>query len=217
MFTGLIEDVGSVKAIEKTGQDWLLRVKCGFAMDSIKLGDSIAINGACLTVINKEPQGFAVQISRESVNKTTFAKLTPGAILNMERALLVGGRLDGHMVQGHVDAVGKVERITPRGRSIEIWFTLPREAGRYVIAKGSIAVDGVSLTVNEVVDGGSVSRFSVNIIPHTQKKTTLAGLAPGHQVNIETDLLGRYVERLMQSGGRHGRPMDEAYLRKKGF
>ncbi|MBF0379823.1 MAG: riboflavin synthase [Magnetococcales bacterium] len=217
MFTGLIEDVGSVKAIEKTGQDWLLRVTCGFDMSSVKLGDSIAINGACLTVIAKEPQGFSVQISRESVNKTTFAKLAPGAILNMERALMVGGRLDGHMVQGHVDAVGKVERITPRGRSIEIWFSLPSEAGRYIIAKGSIAVDGVSLTVNEVVDGGGVSRFSVNIIPHTQKKTTLAGLAPGHQVNIETDLLGRYVERLMQSGGRHGRPMDEAYLRKKGF
>jgi riboflavin synthase len=217
MFTGLIEDVGSVKAIEKTGQDWLLRVKCGFDMESIKLGDSIAINGVCLTVINKEPDGFAVQISRESVNKTTFAKLAAGAILNMERALLVGGRLDGHMVQGHVDALGKVERITPRGRSIEIWFNLPSEAGRYVIAKGSIAVDGVSLTVNEVVDAGGISRFSVNIIPHTQKKTTLAGLAPGHQVNIETDLLGRYVERLMQSGGRHGRPMDEAYLRKKGF
>ncbi len=194
-----------------------MRVKCLFDMATIKLGDSIAINGACLTVINKDAQGFAVQISQESVQKTTFANLAAGAILNMERALMVGGRLDGHMVQGHVDAVGKVERITPRGRSIEIWFRLPVEAGRYIIAKGSIAVDGVSLTVNEVVDAGGITRFSVNIIPHTQKKTTLAGLAPGHEVNIETDLLGRYVERLMQSGGRHGRPMDEAYLRKKGF
>jgi riboflavin synthase len=217
MFTGLIEDVGSVHAIEKTGQDWLLRVKCSFDMATIKLGDSIAVNGACLTVISKDAQGFAVQISQESVDKTTFKKLAAGAILNMERALMIGGRLDGHMVQGHVDAVGQVERITPRGRSIEIWFRLAAEAGRYIIAKGSIAVDGVSLTVNEVVDGGGISRFSVNIIPHTQKKTTLAGLAPGHEVNIETDLLGRYVERLMQSGGRHGRPMDEAYLRKRGF
>jgi riboflavin synthase len=217
MFTGLIEEVGSVSAIEKTGQDWLLRVRSGFDMATIKLGDSIAINGVCLTVISKEAQGFSVQISQESVQKTTFANLSAGAILNMERALMVGGRLDGHMVQGHVDAVGRVERITPRGRSIEIWFRLSAEAGRYIIAKGSIAVDGVSLTVNEVVDAGGISRFSVNIIPHTQKKTTLAGLAPGHSVNIETDLLGRYVERLMKSGGRLGRSMDEAYLREKGF
>ena len=217
MFTGLIEEVGSVQAIEKSGQDWLLQVKCGFDMSTIKLGDSIAINGACLTVVSKESRGFAVQISQESVHKTTFANLAAGAILNMERALMVGGRLDGHLVQGHVDAVGRVERITPRGRSIEIWFHLPAEAGRYIIAKGSIAVDGVSLTVNEVIDAGGITRFSVNIIPHTQKKTTLAGLAPGHQVNVETDLLGRYVERLLKSGGRQGRPMDEAYLRERGF
>jgi riboflavin synthase len=217
MFTGLIEDIGYVEAIEKTGQDWLLRVKCGFDMTTVKLGDSIAINGVCLTVISKSKQGFAVQISHESVHKTTFANLAAGAILNMERALMVGGRLDGHLVQGHVDAVAKVERITPRGRSIEIWFTLPVEAGRYIIAKGSIAIDGVSLTVNEVVDAGGTTRFSVNIIPHTQKKTTMAELAPGHKVNVETDLLGRYVERLMKSGGRHGRSMDEAYLREKGF
>lgn len=217
MFTGLIEDVGEIRAIDKSGQDWLLRVKCGFDMATIKLGDSIAINGACLTVVSKEANGFAVQISQESVHKTTFANLAAGAILNMERALMVGGRLDGHLVQGHVDAVGKLERITPRGRSIELWFNLPAEAGRYIISKGSIAIDGVSLTVNEVVDAGGITRFSVNIIPHTQKKTTLAGLAPGHQVNIETDLLGRYVERLLNAGGRHGRQMDAAYLREKGF
>ncbi|MBF0455630.1 MAG: riboflavin synthase [Magnetococcales bacterium] len=217
MFTGLVEEVGEVQAIEKTGQDWLLRVRCDWDMSTVKLGDSIAINGACLTVISKERQGFSVQISQESVNKTTFANLAAGAILNLERALMVGGRLDGHLVQGHVDAVGQVERITPRGRSFEIWFRVPVEAGRYIIAKGSIAVDGVSLTVNEVVDAGGISRFSVNIIPHTQKKTTLAQLAPGHKVNVETDLLGRYVERLMKSGGRHGRSMDEAYLREKGF
>lgn len=217
MFTGLIEEVGSVQALEKTGMDWLLTVRCPFKMETIKLGDSIAINGACLTVVRKDAQSFSVQISRESVNQTTFATLAIGDTLNLERALMVGGRLDGHLVQGHVDAVGKVERITPRGRSMEIGFRLPSEAGRYVIAKGSIAVDGVSLTVNEVVDAGGITRFTVNVIPHTQNKTTLAKLAPGHSVNIETDLLGRYVERLLQSGGRHGRSMDEASLRQKGF
>ncbi len=217
MFTGLIEEVGKVRAIEKTGQDWLLQVGCDFDMSTVKLGDSIAVNGVCLTVVGKDTKGFAVQVSRESVARTTFATLAAGDILNLERAMMVGGRLDGHIVQGHVDAVAKVERITPRGRSMEIWFNLPAEAGRYVIPKGSIAIDGVSLTVNEVVDAGGITRFSVNIIPHTQKKTTLAGLASGHKVNVETDMLGRYVERLLKSGGRHGRPMDEAYLRERGF
>ncbi|MBF0370996.1 MAG: riboflavin synthase [Magnetococcales bacterium] len=218
MFTGLIEEVGTVRSLKKSSQDWRVGINCDFDLSSVRMGASIAVNGACLTVVEKSASHFSVDVSAESVHRTTFAKLSPGDLVNLERALAVGGRLDGHIVQGHVDAVGRVERAAPRGRSIEIWFRVPASAGRYIISKGSIAVDGVSLTVNQVEDVGEATRFSVNIIPHTQLKTTLTGLGPGGEVNIETDLLGRYVERLLKGGlGKASRGIDEAYLIKKGF
>ncbi len=216
MFTGLIETVGTLHAMEIQGEERLLRIRGGFEGDAVALGDSIAVNGVCLTVTDQAPELFAVHVSAETVQRTTFAHLRPGAVVNLERALAVGGRLNGHLVQGHVDGVGWVERLTPRGRSLEIGFRVPAAVGRYIVAKGSIAVDGVSLTVNTVAESGGVTRFSVNIIPHTQQKTTLALLRVNRTVNIETDLLGRYVERLLGSGvGRCG--LDEAYLREKGF
>ncbi|MEO5378468.1 MAG: riboflavin synthase [Magnetococcus sp. DMHC-6] len=235
MFTGLIEDIGTIGGIRKSTLDWRLEVRCPWEMSSVRMGDSIAVNGACLTVVESvEKTGassFSVEVSSETVQRTTFTTLVPGSVVNLERALQVGGRLDGHIVQGHVDAIGRVERVSPRGRSNEIWFRVPVLAGKYIVSKGSIAIDGVSLTVNEVEDNGEITRFSVNIIPHTQKKTTLTGLVPGREVNIETDLLGRYVERLLSRGGlgcsssshkmgtvyKGSGGLDERTLREKGF
>lgn len=217
MFTGLIEEMGSVSALERTGEDRLLTIRCGFDPATIRIGDSIAINGVCLTVVAKGAGFFSVQVSGETLARSTLGELNVAAAVNLERALALGGRLDGHLVQGHVDAVGRVERVAPRGRSLEIWFRVPADVGRYIIAKGSIAINGVSLTVNELSDSGDATRFSVNIIPHTQHKTTLHGLTPGKTVNVETDLLGRYVERLLKRGVTPGAKLDAAYLKERGF
>ncbi|MBF0632041.1 MAG: riboflavin synthase [Magnetococcales bacterium] len=220
MFTGLIEGVGTIRSLQKGGADWLLGVNAPFDMATVALGDSIAINGVCLTVVSRESPGFTVQVSRATVAVTTMAQIRVGQTVNLERAMVLGGRLDGHLVQGHVDTVGEVERLVAQGDSVAIWFRVPAAFGRYIIAKGSIAVDGVSLTVNEVIDSGAATRFTVNIIPHTGQKTTLSTLVAGSRVNVETDLLGRYVERLLVTGGWGGRStsiIDEAYLTKKGF
>ncbi|MBF0213296.1 MAG: riboflavin synthase [Magnetococcales bacterium] len=222
MFTGLIEAVGVIRTVERSAAEWLLRVDCGFA--GVKLGDSIAVSGVCLTVVEViQAGGFAVQVSEATLQVSTLGNLSPGARVNLERALCLGGRLDGHLVQGHVDAIGLVERIAPRGRSLETWFRVPATVGRYIIPKGSIAIDGVSLTVNAVMDAGEESRFSINLIPHTQRETTLSALTPGGRVNVESDLLGRYVERLLARGATCGQErerrggLDEAFLRQQGF
>ncbi|MBF0164071.1 MAG: riboflavin synthase [Magnetococcales bacterium] len=221
MFTGLIERVGVIRAVERSAAEWLVRVDCDFT--EVKLGDSIAVSGVCLTVVELLPAGgFAAQVSAATLDSSTLGNLRAGTRVNLERALRFGGRLDGHLVAGHVDAVGRVERVATRGRSLEVWFRLPGTVGKYIVAKGSIAIDGVSLTVNQVEDVGEESRFSINLIPHTQNGTTLATLAPGVEVNIESDLLGRYVERLLTRGAscgvvREKRGLDEAFLRQQGF
>ncbi|NGZ26661.1 MAG: riboflavin synthase [Magnetococcales bacterium] len=219
MFTGLIEHTGTISSLVSSGSDRLMVIASGMELQGVRLGDSIAINGVCLTVVNLEKSAFAVQISDESRKRTTFAFLQAGALVNLERAMVLGARLDGHLVQGHVDAVGQVDAITPRGRSLEIWFRVSGDTGRYIVAKGSIAVDGVSLTVNQIADEGAFTRFSVNLIPHTQTKTTLSQLVVGRQVNVETDIIGRYVERLL--GRRSACPaaggLDEDKLRSAGF
>ncbi|MBF0285682.1 MAG: riboflavin synthase [Magnetococcales bacterium] len=238
MFTGLVEEVGSVQSLTREGREGRLTVRCGFSLESVKLGDSIAINGACLTVVRKSESAFTVQASEETLGRTTLGNLRPGAPVNLERALQVGARLDGHIVQGHVDAVAQVENLAPRGRGVEIWFRVPRDAGRYIVPKGSVALDGVSLTVNQARDEGESTHFSVLLIPHTQQRTTLAGLAPGGEVNLETDILGRYVERLLRrapcavapdegrtpeesgerdAASRRSGGIDELFLLEKGF
>ncbi|MEO5362133.1 MAG: riboflavin synthase [Magnetococcus sp. DMHC-8] len=220
MFTGLIETVGTLHAMDIQGEERQIRIHSDLPLQTVALGDSIAVNGVCLTVTDRAQESFAVHLSAETLQRTTFAHLRVGATVNLERALALGGRLNGHLVQGHVDGIGHVEQLTPRGHSLAIGFRVDGTVGRYIVAKGSIAVDGVSLTVNTVADAGSVTRFTVNIIPHTRHKTTLALLTVNRPVNIETDLLGRYVERLLGTGG--GRcsqtgGMDEAYLRDRGF
>jgi riboflavin synthase len=194
MFTGIVEDVGKVREIKIKSKDvlFIIQVK-NINAGEISLGESIAINGTCLTVISSGKNNFTVEASHETLKRTNLSKLKVGSKVNLERALKIGGRLGGHIVNGHVDGIGKVESIEKRGKSIEIWFSLPEALSRYVVEKGSIAVDGVSLTINAV----NGNRFSVNIIPYTQDATIFAELRPGDLVNIECDIIGKYVEKFV--------------------
>ncbi|MBF0123805.1 MAG: riboflavin synthase [Magnetococcales bacterium] len=220
MFTGLIAATGTIYALHKTAADWQLTVSSTLDLGQLRLGDSIAVNGVCLTVTAKTAGHFTADLSSETVSATTFAQATVGDPVNLERAMAVGDRLDGHIVQGHVDAVGVVEQVISHGRSWEVWIRIPAAVGRYVIPKGSIAVDGVSLTVNRLEDKSETTLFAIRLIPHTQQRTTLAMLRAGRLVNIETDLLGRYVERLLRgrvSCDTSSTTIDSNYLIKHGI
>jgi len=197
MFTGIITDVGRIAGVEQKGD---LRLKIGTAFDtaSIDMGASIACSGVCLTVVDKGPDWFAVEVSAETLSRTA-GTWTDGTLLNLERALRVGDELGGHIVTGHVDGVGTVTEVTPEGDSTRIVIEAPAGLAPYIAAKGSVALDGISLTVNEVADqpDGAV-RFGLNVIPHTQQMTTWGEVAPGRQVNIEIDVLARYLGRMEQ-------------------
>jgi riboflavin synthase len=196
MFTGIITDIGRVVAAEERG-DLRLRIACGYAMDGVALGASIACSGVCLTVVDKGPDWFAVDVSRETLARTAPGLWAEGARLNLERSLRLGDELGGHIVTGHVDGVGEVVAAEPSGDSVRIAIAAPDALAPYIAAKGSIALDGASLTVNEV-EG---ARFTVNIIPHTAAETTLGDLAPGARVNIEIDVLARYIGRMLELRG----------------
>ena len=202
MFTGIITDIGRIERIEKRG-DLRIVVTSGYDMGGVDLGASIACSGVCLTVVDKAPAGqpgwFAVDVSGESVSRTAPAMWSEGARLNLERALKVGDELGGHIVTGHVDGIGEVVGVAPEGDSHRIEIVAPQAIAAYLAAKGSITVDGVSLTVNEVADepDGTV-RFAINIIPHTASLTTLGALTPGDRVNLEIDILARYLGRMEQ-------------------
>lgn len=200
MFTGLIEDIGRIAAFERRGEAGQLRVESKLPLAEIAIGDSVAVNGACLTVTAKNGISLTFDVSPESLACTTIRNQRVGSVINLERALRLGDRLGGHIVSGHIDCVGRLARISETSGNRALEFTLPAENLRYLITKGSVAIDGISLTVNTVTANG----FSVNIIPLTQAKTTLAALKIGDEVNIETDIIGKYVERLVQpwkSGG----------------
>lgn len=193
MFTGLIEAVGRVVALRRGSERVVLELSAPLPASEIKIGDSVAVNGACLTVTAMQEGRFSFDVSPETVARTTFADLQPGSPVNLERALLFGGRLDGHLVTGHIDCVARLESSTRQGNAVLLDFSLPREQARMLVEKGSVAIEGVSLTVNRVTDNG----FSVAIIPHTLARTTLAGITSGTKVNIETDIVGKYVARLV--------------------
>jgi riboflavin synthase len=193
MFTGLIEDVGRVVRISKAGASARLEVATCFPLEEVKLGDSIAVNGVCLTVVEKGASLVSFDVSPETIDRTTFNSIKTGHPVNLERALCLGDRLGGHIVSGHVDCIAAiVERREVSGNFI-FSFRLPGKFARHIIEKGSVAVEGVSLTVNTVSEEG----FTVNIIPHTAGKTTLLHKKPGDRVNIETDIIGKYIERLL--------------------
>ena len=195
MFTGLIEAVGTLGAAEARGGDLRLRVDCAqLPGEPLALGESIAVSGVCLTVVEHDARGFAVDVSNETLALTTLGTLRAGARVNLERALLPTTRLGGHLVAGHVDGLGSVAGKFDDGRSQRWRFTAPAALLRYVAAKGSICVDGVSLTVNAVDAQG----FEVNLVPHTIEHTAFSATPVGAAVNLEVDLIARYAERLLQ-------------------
>ena len=195
MFTGIISDIGTIDRIEARG-DLRIFVNTAYDMATVDLGASIACSGVCLTVINKGPGWFAVDVSGETVSRTPTDQWTAGRRLNLERALKLGEELGGHIVTGHVDGIGTVAEITARGDSWKIDIAISSELAPFIAPKGSVTVDGVSLTVNAVADHGDTSVFSLNIIPHTQAVTTLGTLSADTQVNIEIDVLARYLKRM---------------------
>jgi len=197
MFTGIVTDVGIVRSAEQRG-DLRLVIATRYDMDSVDLGASIACSGACLTVVDKGEDWFAVDVSGETVSKTAGNHWNEGARLNLERSLRLGDELGGHIVTGHVDAVGTVVGVCPEGDSKRVGISVPRALGPMIAAKGSVSLDGVSMTVNDVRDADDgTTHFSVNVIPHTALHTTLGELDQGRQLNVEVDVLARYIDRML--------------------
>lgn len=200
MFTGIVAAVGKITSVTQLegGQDAGVRLDIssgGLPLQDVALGDSIAINGACMTVVSKTEQAFSVDVSRESLNCTVG--LDAVGEVNLEKALTLAERLGGHLVSGHVDGLGQVHRFEPVGESWELVIDAPQDLARFLAFKGSVVVNGVSLTVNRVEDIEGACRFSINLIPHTISVTTLKHLSAGGKVNLEIDLIARYVERML--------------------
>ena len=193
MFTGIVSEVGRVAGCEKTDRGRRLSVVASGATEDLQVGDSVAVNGICLTAVSVEPPRFQVEAMAETMTRSNLGGLGEGSSVNLERPLPIGGRLDGHLVQGHVDAAGVVTEIQPEGRSKRVSVSVPDGLERYLVYKGSVAVDGVALTVT-AVDRGS---FEVALIPHTLEVTTLGNWEVGHRANVEVDILAKYVERLL--------------------
>lgn len=215
MFTGIIEAIGKVKRVEPVGGDMRLTIDVGsLDMTDVGLGDSIAVNGVCLTAVEFDNSSFVVDVSNESISLTSLKSLKVGSPVNLEKALLPTTRLGGHLVSGHVDGLGQVTNISDDGRSIKYTIKVPSELKRYIAVKGSICIDGTSLTVNAVND----DCFDINIVPHTQERTIIQNYKAGTEVNLEVDLIARYLESLLLHGtneGKEGVSLD--LLAKAGF
>jgi riboflavin synthase len=215
MFTGLIEDLGTVRELRGSADNARLTVATAIPMAELELGESIAVNGICLTVVTFGDGCFSADVSPETLDRSNLATLAPGGRVNLERALRLGARLGGHLVSGHVDAVATLVAQVRDGNTLRLTFRLPAAVNRYVVEKGSVAIDGISLTVNSVTD----ETFAVAVIPHTLAMTTLKEGRVGSRVNIETDLIGKYVERLLGRAPRDETraPVDLEFLAKHGF
>lgn len=212
MFTGIIENKGLVKAMKTAGSGLVLTVSTPFDLSKDKVGDSIAVNGICLTATSISGSDFTADVSAETVSRTNLAELSPGASINLERALKVGDRFGGHIVTGHIDGVARLLKMEPRGESIYMEVGAEPKLIKYIVEKGSIAIDGISLTVNSV----GKDYFSLNIIPLTLKKTTLGLKNIGARLNIETDIIGKYIEKLVANKGDSAN-IDMNLLRECGF
>lgn len=217
MFTGIIQAIGEIRRIEPRGGDLRLEVDTGdLALDDVARGDSIAVNGACLTAVELMPGRFAADVSRETLTVTTLGSLSTGDRVNLEKSLTLSTPLGGHLVSGHVDGIGQVIERRDDARSVRLAFEAPTALARYIAAKGSICIDGTSLTVNTVAGTG----FEVNLVPHTLGATIATGYRPGTRVNLEVDLLARYVERLLSgdhASGDEAGGITEAFLARYGF
>ena len=217
MFTGIIEAVGTVSALESRGGDLRVTIRSGqLDLGDVKLGDSIAVNGICLTAVALPGDGFVADVSGETMRRSAFVGLKLGSRVNLEKALTPTTRLGGHMVSGHVDGVGELLSLNNDGRSVKMRIQAPTELAKYIAEKGSITMDGVSLTVN-AVDG---EMFDLNIVPHTMQETTLVDFAVGQRINLEVDLIARYLERLLlgdKAALGKGDGITMAFLAEHGF
>ena len=225
MFTGIVEETGTIRELRFQAGGASITVAAKTILPEIAIGDSIAVNGVCLTAVRLMPDAFVCDISEETLRRSAFAKARVGAHVNLERAIAAGGRLGGHIMQGHVDDVGQMISRTPSGGGFEISFSFPRTLERYLVYKGSIAVNGISLTISAL----EKESFSTAVIPHTLSVTNLGELTPGDPVNLETDILGKYFERYFQLGltghphesspesRKTGSKLTSEYLREQGF
>jgi len=194
MFTGIIEELGSVRSIEERGENARLVISARVVTEGTNHGDSISVNGVCLTALDITNDSFAADVSRETLLRSTLGRLQPGAPVNLERAVTPATRLGGHIVQGHVDARGQFAGVEDHGESWTLRIAYPKEIARYLVFKGSVAVEGISLTIAGLTD----DHFEIAIIPKTWEVTNLSHLKPGDEVNIEVDILGKYIEKLLQ-------------------
>jgi riboflavin synthase len=215
VFTGLIEDLGTVRELQKGADGVRLSVTTHIPTAELSLGESIAVNGICLTAVEFGAGAFAADVSRETLGRTNLGNLAVGDPVNLERALRLSDRLGGHLVSGHVDGTAVLESRQREGNALRFTFRFPPDLGRYLVEKGSVALDGISLTIADTAE----ETFSVAVIPHTLERTTLHRLKEGARVNLETDILGKYVERLLRGGGagNETRPIDLEFLAKHGF
>lgn len=214
MFTGLVEEVGKVLDIVNENKIWTITFECKKIVKNISIGDSIAVNGVCLTVNEFDENLFKANVMAETIRKTNLGFLKSGSLVNLERALKIGDRLGGHMVSGHIDGTGAIKEFKSEGNAIWISVVAPKEILKYIVYKGSVAIDGVSLTVGYVDE----EMFKVSIIPHTRESTTLNKKNIKDLVNIECDVIGKYVERFLQSGKKESESkIDRDFLRENGF
>ena len=216
MFSGIVEEMGAITVLGKTLAGTKLTILASIVMGDLKIGDSVSVNGTCLTVISRSDRDFSVEVSPETLSVTTLGLLNPGTPVNLERAMRLNERIGGHLVAGHVDGIGVIRSRHQDANAIVFAIGAPPEILRYCVAKGSITVDGISLTINDVNEKG----FSVAIIPHTAKVTTLGLKQVNDPVNLESDLIGKYVERLLQERGQLPKSpvtIDKDYLQKRGL
>ena len=212
MFTGIIEEVGTVKAVQRSGNNSFIRIQADKILSDVHLGDSIAVNGVCLTVTKFDGSIFQADVMNETLNRSSLGGLKTGSIVNLERAMSANGRFGGHIVSGHIDGTGNIINIKNDG--IAIWYTIKANNNimRYIVEKGSVAIDGISLTVAEV----GKSNFSVSIIPHTSGQTILSSKKVGDIVNLENDIIGKYIEKLMNTAKSES-VIDMKFLAERGF
>jgi riboflavin synthase len=216
MFSGIVEEMGAITVLGKTLAGTKLTILASIVMGDLKIGDSVSVNGTCLTVISRSDRDFSVEVSPETLSVTTLGLLNPGTPVNLERAMRLNERIGGHLVAGHVDGIGVIRSRHQDANAIILAIEAPQHILRYCVVKGSITVDGISLTINDVNEKG----FSVAIIPHTAKVTTLGLKQVNDPVNLESDLIGKYVERLLQERGQLPKPtvsIDKDYLQKRGL
>ena len=214
MFTGIIEAVGKIEARSQEKGEWRLKFSTGdLDLSDVKIGDSIAVSGCCLTVVEKQATAFLADVSNETMRCTSLGTLEIGSAVNLEKAMLATDRFGGHIVSGHVDGVGHLIKVENEGQSIKMTFKIPSNLSKYVAVKGSICVDGTSLTVNEAND----DYFAVNLIPHTQDETVSGSYKIGDSVNLEVDIIARYLERMNEGLNSKAHEITEGYLKENGF